>query len=122
MGAVEFCSRSNAVGRARPSRWFRGGIVVSSRTHVSSRARTQFLEVKGGERYAYRRFGSSSGLPLLLLQHVTGTLDNWDSALTDALAGERELILFDNAGDAHVGAVDGSGAGWLGFVGTRTDQ
>lgn len=71
---------------------------MSSRTLVSSRARTQFLEVKGGERYAYRRFGSSSGLPLLLLQHFTGTLDNWDSALTDALAGERELILFDNAG------------------------
>ncbi len=71
---------------------------MSSRTHVSSRARTQFLEVKGGERYAYRRFGSSSGLPLLLLQHFTGTRDNWDSALTDALAGERELILFDNAG------------------------
>jgi pimeloyl-ACP methyl ester carboxylesterase len=54
--------------------------------------------VKGGERYAYRRFGGGSGLPLLLLQHFTGTLDNWDPALTDALAGERELILFDNAG------------------------
>ena len=54
--------------------------------------------MKGGERYAYRRFGSGSGLPLLLLQHFTGTLDNWDPALTDALAGERELILFDNAG------------------------
>ena len=54
--------------------------------------------MKGGERYAYRRFGSGSGLPLLLLQHFTGTLDNWDPALTDALAGDRELILFDNAG------------------------
>ena len=71
---------------------------MSSRTHVSSRARTQFLEVKGGERHAYRRFGSGPGLPLVLLQHFTGTLDNWDPALTDALAGERELILFDNAG------------------------
>jgi pimeloyl-ACP methyl ester carboxylesterase len=37
-------------------------------------------------------------LPLLLLQHFTGTLDNWDPALTDILAAERELILFDNAG------------------------
>jgi len=71
---------------------------VSSRNRVSINARTQFLEAKGGERYAYRRFGSGSGLPLLLLQHFTGTLDNWDPALTDALAGERELILFDNAG------------------------
>jgi pimeloyl-ACP methyl ester carboxylesterase len=73
-------------------------IFVSSRAHISSSAPTQFLEVKGGERYAYRRFGSGSGLPLLLLQHFTGTLDNWDPALTDALAGERELIVFDNAG------------------------
>jgi pimeloyl-ACP methyl ester carboxylesterase len=71
---------------------------VSSRTHLSSSAPTQFLEMKGGERYAYRRFGSGPGLPLLLLQHFTGTLDNWDPALTDALATERELILFDNAG------------------------
>ena len=65
---------------------------------ISSSAPTQFLEVKGGERYAYRRFGRGAGLPLLLLQHFTGTLDNWDPALTDALAAERELILFDNAG------------------------
>ena len=61
--------------------------------------------MKDGERYAYRRFGSGSGLPLLLLQHFTGTLDNWDPALTDALAEERELILFDNAG---VGRSSGS--------------
>jgi pimeloyl-ACP methyl ester carboxylesterase len=73
-------------------------MLVSSRTPLSSGARTQFLEAKGGARYAYRRFGSGPGLPLLLLQHFTGTLDNWDPALTDALAGERELILFDNAG------------------------
>jgi pimeloyl-ACP methyl ester carboxylesterase len=35
---------------------------------------------------------------LLLLQHFTGTLDNWDPALTDSLAAGREVILFDNAG------------------------
>ena len=75
-----------------------GGLFVSSRTHLSNGSLTQFLEAKGGERYAYRRFGSGPGLPLLLLQHFTGTLDNWDPALTDALAGGRELILFDNAG------------------------
>jgi pimeloyl-ACP methyl ester carboxylesterase len=71
---------------------------MSSKKAVSITAPTQFLEVKGGERYAYRRFGSGHGPPLLLLQHFTGTLDNWDPALTDALAANRELILFDNAG------------------------
>ncbi len=58
---------------------------------------TQFL-LAGGETYAYRRFGSGPGLPLLFLQHFTGTLDNWDPAVTDALAANREVILFDSAG------------------------
>jgi pimeloyl-ACP methyl ester carboxylesterase len=60
-------------------------------------AATQFLEV-GSDRYAYRRFGSGSGLPLLCLQHFTGTLDNWDPAVTDPLAAQRDVILFENAG------------------------
>jgi pimeloyl-ACP methyl ester carboxylesterase len=60
-------------------------------------APTRFLQV-GGERYAYRRFGAGGGLPLLCLQHFTGTLDNWDPAVTDPLASGREVILFENAG------------------------
>src|SRR5262245_28143328 len=60
-------------------------------------APTLSLEV-GNERYAYRRFGKGPGRPLLFLQHFTGTLDNWDPALTDPFARDREVILFDNAG------------------------
>ena len=60
-------------------------------------APTQFLEVKG-QRYAYRRFGDGPGLLLLFLQHFTGTLDNWDPAVTDPLASGREVLLFENAG------------------------
>jgi len=60
-------------------------------------APTQFLGTNG-QRYAYRRFGKRSARPLLCLQHFTGTLDNWDPAVTDSLAVEREVILFDNAG------------------------
>jgi pimeloyl-ACP methyl ester carboxylesterase len=60
-------------------------------------APTQFLSVKN-ERYAYRRFGNGSRPPLLCLQHFTGTLDNWDPAVTDPLASGREVILFENAG------------------------
>ncbi|MGC2130375.1 MAG: alpha/beta hydrolase [Candidatus Aquilonibacter sp.] len=60
-------------------------------------APTQFIDANN-ERYAYRRFGKVSRYPLLLLQHFTGTLDNWDPALTDQLAIDRELILFDSAG------------------------
>src|SRR6266704_5708088 len=60
-------------------------------------APTQFLQANGHS-YAYRRFGNGAGLPLLCLQHFTGTLDNWDPAVTDPLGSGREVILFDNAG------------------------
>jgi len=60
-------------------------------------APTQFLRGKS-ETYAYRRLGSGPARPLLFLQHFTGSLDNWDPAVTDPLATEREVILFDSAG------------------------
>jgi pimeloyl-ACP methyl ester carboxylesterase len=71
----------------------------NSTTKASSNvtARTQFLETNT-EKYEYRRFGNGPHLPLLFLQHFTGTLDNWDPAVTDSLASGREVILFDNAG------------------------
>jgi pimeloyl-ACP methyl ester carboxylesterase len=63
----------------------------------NTNAPTQFIETKL-EKYAYRRFGKGDGLPLLCLQHFTGTLDNWDPAVTDPLAVGREVILFESAG------------------------
>ena len=60
-------------------------------------APTQFIQTNL-EKYAYRRFGKGTGLPLLCLQHFTGTLDNWDPAVTDPLASGREMILFESAG------------------------
>jgi pimeloyl-ACP methyl ester carboxylesterase len=65
-------------------------------------APTRFLDV-GDQPYAYRRFGSGPGRPLLCLQHYTGTLDNWDPAMTDPLASGREVILFENAGVGRSG-------------------
>jgi pimeloyl-ACP methyl ester carboxylesterase len=58
---------------------------------------TQLLQA-ANETYAYRRFGGGAAPPLVCLQHFTGTLDNWDPAVTDVLASGREVILFDNAG------------------------
>jgi pimeloyl-ACP methyl ester carboxylesterase len=68
---------------------------MSAKSASNVTAPTQFISARG-ETYAYRRFGA--GRPLLCLQHFTGTLDNWDPAVTDALASGREVILFDNAG------------------------
>jgi pimeloyl-ACP methyl ester carboxylesterase len=67
---------------------------VSSRSNT---APTRFVEA-GGTRFAYRRFGDPIGTPLVLLQHFMGNLDNYDPAITDALAMGREVILTDNAG------------------------
>src|SRR6266705_6238055 len=71
--------------------------MTTTMTPSSITAPTRLLEV-ANQTYAYRRFGDGSGPPLLCLQHFTGTLDNWDPAVTDPLASTREVILFDNAG------------------------
>ena len=60
-------------------------------------APTQFVEANG-IRFAYRRWGKEGKLPLVFNQHFTGSLDNWDPAVLDGLAKEREVIIFNNAG------------------------
>jgi pimeloyl-ACP methyl ester carboxylesterase len=57
------------------------------------------LYVEGrGIRFAYRRLGPSTGTPLVLLQHFSGNIDAWDPAVVNALAADRPVIAFDNAG------------------------
>ena len=66
-------------------------------TASATTAPTEFFRVKD-ETYVYRRIGGGVRRPLLCLQHFTGTLDNWDPAVTDPLGDGREVILFDSAG------------------------
>src|SRR6201987_1729952 len=65
--------------------------------HTHQTAPTQFVEANG-IRFAYRRFGKTGGLPIVFNQHYIGTMDYWDPAVTDGLARDREVILFNNAG------------------------
>src|SRR3977135_221898 len=65
--------------------------------HTPQTAPTQFVEANG-IRFAYRRFGKSGGMPIVFNQHYLGTMDYWDPTVTDGLARDREVILFDNAG------------------------
>jgi pimeloyl-ACP methyl ester carboxylesterase len=60
----------------------------------------QQAQAANGITYAYRRVGppSPDGVPLVLLQHFRGNIDNWDPALVDGLAAERDVIAFDNTG------------------------
>src|SRR3979490_868584 len=88
-------------------------------TYTHQTAPTQFVEANG-IRFAYRRFGKApafdpnlfldgidpqyqaelegSIVPLVFNQHYIGTMDYWDPAVTDGLARDREVILFNNAG------------------------
>jgi pimeloyl-ACP methyl ester carboxylesterase len=68
-------------------------------THTHQTAPTRFVEANG-VRFAYRRFGNPKGVPVVLNQHFKGSMDYWDPAVTDGLAKDREVILFNNAGVA----------------------
>src|ERR1700678_2930341 len=65
--------------------------------HNNQTAPTQFVEANG-IRFAYRRFGKAGSAPHVFNQHFRGTMDYWDPAVTDGLARNREVILFNNAG------------------------
>ena len=59
----------------------------------------ELVSAANGVDYAYRDTGGGEdGLPLVLLQHFRGNLDNWDPALIDALAPARRVVTLDNAG------------------------
>ncbi len=66
-------------------------------------ASTQRVAADSRIEYAYRELGEGD-VPLVLLQHFRGNLDNWDPALIDALAADRPVVTFDNVG---VGATTG---------------
>ncbi|MEW2120944.1 alpha/beta hydrolase [Streptomyces sp. NPDC005474] len=66
-------------------------------THVT--APTQYIEVDG-DRFAYRRWGKPSGVPLFFVQHFRGGMDHWDPLMTDGLADGREVILYNGRGSA----------------------
>jgi pimeloyl-ACP methyl ester carboxylesterase len=66
-------------------------------------ASIQRLTAGNAIEYAYRDLGQGE-VPLVLLQHFRGNLDNWDPALVDGLVADRRVVAFDNAG---VGATTG---------------
>lgn len=67
-------------------------------------APTEFVDVNGTA-FAYRRLGTTDGVPLVFLHHFTAILDDWDPRVVDGLASGRPVILFDNRG---VGGSEGT--------------
>lgn len=65
----------------------------------------QYVTVEG-TRLAYRTLGSDTGEPpLVCLQHLTGTMDDWDPEVVEGLARGRRVYVFDNAGVGASGGV-----------------
>jgi len=91
-----------------------------STQHNHLNAPTQYVETNG-IRFAYRRFGKTGGVPLVFNMHFTGTMDHWDPTVTNGIAQEREVILFNNAGvSSSTGEVQttmaGMGANAITFI------
>ncbi|MBB6271736.1 pimeloyl-ACP methyl ester carboxylesterase [Pedobacter cryoconitis] len=57
----------------------------------------QFVEA-AGIRFAYRKFGQETGIPIILFGHFRSNMENWDPAVTNGVAKDRPVILFSNAG------------------------
>ena len=74
-----------------------------------SELRNERAGAANGVDYAYRDTGGDA-LPLVLLQHFRGNLDNWDPALIDALATASRVVTFDNVG---VGGSSGTTPGTI---------
>ncbi|MCX8564334.1 alpha/beta hydrolase [Mycolicibacterium mucogenicum] len=67
-------------------------------TYQADQTEDKFVNGPEGERFHYRRFGKPGAVPLVLCMRLRGTIDHWDPQLLDALAAEREVIVFDNRG------------------------
>src|ERR1700751_3256289 len=88
--------------------------------HTHQTAPTRFVEANGIP-FAYPRLGKAGGVPLVFNQHYIGTMDYWDPTVTDGLARDREVILFNNAGvSSSSGEVptsfEGMGANAIAFI------
>ena len=55
--------------------------------------------VRAGEvQFAYRRFGPRRGTPLVLFNYLAANMDDWDPKVTNGLAAEHDVIIFDYSG------------------------
>ena len=70
-----------------------------TRIYTHETVPTQSVEANS-IRYAYRRFGKPGTIPLLFLEYFNSNMDGCDPDVTNSLAADHEVILFDNAGVA----------------------
>ncbi len=97
-------SAPNGSGAATALEFTAGSATKGAPTNMNyNTTPTQYVDVEG-IKYAYRTLGAGTDAPpLLLLQHFTGTMDDWDPKLVEGLALHRRVIVFDNAGVGRSG-------------------
>jgi pimeloyl-ACP methyl ester carboxylesterase len=79
-------------------------------------AKTEYIEANG-IKFAYRRFGLTTGVPLVFVQHFRGTMDHWDPDLINPPAKTRPIVLLDNSSVGFSGGeVPETFAGWAAKV------
>ena len=64
---------------------------------------TETVDV-GGTRFAYRKLGAETGVPVIFLHHLAANLDDWDPRVIDGIAARHPVVAFDNRG---IGASEG---------------
>lgn len=94
--------------------------MTSTTTYSPTTAKTKYVEA-GSTRYVYRRIGTQQGIPLVLVHRFRATIDWWDPAFIEALAAERDVIMFDNVGigyteGAPMNTVEAYTAGAVAFI------
>lgn len=60
-------------------------------------AKTQYINAANGVKFAYRRIGVSTGIPLVMHIHFRASMGFWDPAPINPLSASRLVIIFDQA-------------------------
>ncbi len=94
--------------------------MTTTNSYSPTTAKTQYVDA-GSTRYAYRRIGTQQGTPLVLLHRFRATIDWWDPTFIEALAVERDVILFDNVGIGYtqgtpMNTVEAFASGAIAFI------
>src|SRR6202022_1375132 len=58
---------------------------------------TKTVDVNGTS-FVYRETGQKNGIPVVLVHHLTGVLDDWDPRTIDSLSQKHRVIVFNNRG------------------------
>ncbi|PYE12478.1 pimeloyl-ACP methyl ester carboxylesterase [Williamsia limnetica] len=57
----------------------------------------QTISVDGTD-FVYRAYGPTEGTPVVFLNHLGATLDNWDPRVVDGIAAKHRVLVIDNRG------------------------